>query len=117
MFDARWIADFRIVGDLVEILNTSRVSKNRGKRMDRLIFSYYSKEEIDNFKRNWRKLDLPPYMTRFFIQSIQAYHIREYALTVATLSTLWEGIIRLRISYKQKNKTKSYKIDRYKRIW
>lgn len=112
MFDARWfpyagwIADFRIVGDLVEILNTSRVSKNRVKRIDRLIFSYYSKEEIDNFKRNWRKLDLPPYMIRILIQSIQAYHRREYALTVATLSTLWEGIIQ------EKAQDKGYRVSK-----
>lgn len=112
MFDARWfpyagwIADFRIVGDLVEILNTSRVSKNRVKRIDRLIFSYYSKGEIDNFKRNWRKLDLPPYMIRILIQSIQAYHRREYALTVATLSTLWEGIIQ------EKAQDKGYRVSK-----
>lgn len=112
MFDARWfpyagwIADFRIVGDLVEILNTSRVSKNRVKRIDRLIFSYYSKGKIDNFKRNWRKLDLPPYMIRILIQSIQAYRRREYALTVATLSTLWEGIIQ------EKAQDKGYRVSK-----
>ena len=34
---------------MLEILNTSRVSKNRVNRIDRLIFSYYDKEEINNF--------------------------------------------------------------------
>ena len=44
MFDAKWfpyagwIADFRIVDAMLEILNTSRVSKNRVNRIDRLIF-------------------------------------------------------------------------------
>lgn len=99
MFDARWfpyagwIADFRIVGAMLEILNTSRVSQNRVNRIDRLIFSYYDKEEINNFKRRWRQKSLPSYMTRILVQSVQAYHRREYALTVSALSTLWEGII------------------------
>lgn len=112
MFDARWfpyagwIADFRIVDAMIEILNTSRVSKNRVNRIDRLIFSYYDKEEINNFKRRWRQMNLPSYMTRILVQSVQAYHRREYALTVSALSTLWEGIIQ------EKMNDKSYRISR-----
>ena len=112
MFDAKWfpyagwIADFRIVDAMLEILNTSRVSKNRVSRIDRLIFSYYDKEEINNFKRRWRQKNLPSYMTRILVQSVQAYHRREYALTVSALSTLWEGIIQ------EKMNDNSYRISR-----
>ena len=112
MFDARWfpyagwIADFRIVDAMLEILNTSRVSKNRVNRIDRLIFFYYDKEEINNFKRRWRQMNLPSYMTRILVQSVQAYHRREYALTVSALSTLWEGIIQ------EKMNDNSYRISR-----
>lgn len=112
MFDARWfpyagwIADFRIVDAMLEILNTSRVSKNRVNRIDRLIFSYYDKEEINNFKRRWRQMNLPSYMTRILVQSVQAYHRREYALTVSALSTLWEGIIQEKVN------DNSYRISR-----
>lgn len=94
MFDAKWfpyagwIASFRIVHEMLEILNSSRASKNRIKRIDRLIFSYYDKDEIDNFKRRWRKMGLPSYMIRILVQAVQAYHRREYALTVSALSTL-----------------------------
>lgn len=104
MFDARWfpyagwIADFRIVDAMLEIIDTSRVSKNRVKRIDKLIFSYYNKEEINNLKRGWRRMKLPSYMTRILVQSVQAYHRREYALTVSALSTLWEGIIQEKMS-------------------
>lgn len=99
MFDARWfpyagwIADFRIMEAMLEILDTSRASKNRVKRIDKLFFSYYNKNEINNLKRRWRQKNLPSYMLRILVQSVQAYHRREYALTVSTLSTLWEGII------------------------
>lgn len=112
MFDARWfpyagwIADFRIVDAMLEILNTSRVSKNRVNRIDRLIFSYYDKEEINNFKRRWRQMNFQSYMTRILIQSVQAYHRREYALTVSALSTLWEGIIQ------EKMNDNGYRISR-----
>lgn len=115
MFDAKWflyagwIADFTIVDEMFEILDTSRASKNRIKRIDRLIFSYYSKEEINNLKRGWRQMNLPSYMTRILVQSIQAYHRREYALTVSALSTLWEGIIQEKVndeSYRVSSKTR-----------
>lgn len=103
---AGWIADFRIVDAMLEILNTSRVSKNRVNRIDRLIFSYYDKDEINNFKRRWRQMNLPSYMIRILVQSVQAYHRREYALTVSALSTLWEGIIQ------EKMNDNSYRISR-----
>lgn len=112
MFDARWfpyagwIADFRIVDAMLEILDTSRASKNRVKRIDKLIFSYYDKDEINNLKRGWRQMNLPSYMTRILVQSVQAYHRREYALTVSALSTLWEGIIQ------EKMNDTSYRITR-----
>ena len=104
MFDARWfqyagwIADFTIVDSMLEILDTSRASKNRTKRIDKLIFSYYDKDEINNLKRGWRKLNLPSYMVRILVQSIQAYHRKEYALTISALSTLWEGIIQEKVN-------------------
>ncbi|MCU6762028.1 Uncharacterised protein [uncultured Roseburia sp.] len=112
MFDAKWfpyagwIADFRIVDEMLEILDTSRASKNRIKRIDRLIFSYYNKDEINNLKRGWRQMNLPSYMTRILVQSVQAYHRREYALTVSALSTLWEGIIQ------GKAKDESYRVSK-----
>lgn len=112
MFDARWfpyagwIADFRIVDAMLEILDTSRASKNRVKRIDKLIFSYYDKEEINNIKRGWRQMNLPSYMSRILVQSVQAYHRREYALTVSALSTLWEGIIQ------EKMNDDSYRISK-----
>lgn len=104
MFDARWfpyagwIADPKIIDEMLEILETSRASKNRVKRIDKLIFIYYNKDEVNNFKRGWRKMKLPSYMTRILVQSIQAYHRREYALTVSALSTLWEGIIQEKVN-------------------
>ena len=100
MFDAKWfpyatwIADYKMLFDMMEILKTSRVSKNRIKRIDRLIFTYYDRNELDNFKRRWRQnVVCPPYMKRILIQSVQAYYRKEYALTVCALASLWEGII------------------------
>lgn len=51
MFNARWfpyagwIADFRIVDAMLEILNTSRDSKNRVNRIDRLFFFIMTKKK------------------------------------------------------------------------
>lgn len=99
MFHARWfpyagwLRKNEMFHGMLEILETSRVSNNRIKRIDRLVFSYYDKQEINDFKRKWRSMDLPAYMIRILVQSIQAYNRREYALTVCALLTLWEGII------------------------
>lgn len=112
MFDARWFpyagwnVDLEIVDALLEILNTSRASKNRIKKIDKLIFSYYNEDEIKNLKREWRKMCLPSYLTRILVQSIQAYYRREYALTISALSTLWEGIIQ------EKTKDESYRVSK-----
>ena len=112
MFDAKWfpyagwIADYTMVDEILEILDTSRASKNRIKRIDRLIFSYYNKDEINNLKRGWKQMNLPSYMIRILAQSVQAHHRREYALTVSALSTLWEGIIQ------EKAKDDSYRVSK-----
>ena len=112
MFDAKWfpyagwIADYTMVDEILEILDTSRASKNRIKRIDRLIFSYYNKDEINNLKRGWKQMNLPSYMIRILVQSVQAYHRKEYALTVSALSTLWEGIIQ------EKAKDESYRVSK-----
>lgn len=71
MFDAKWfpyagwIANFRIVDEMIEILNTSRVSKNRVKRIDRLIFSYYDK----NLNSCANTFLLLTFLQRFLIHS------------------------------------------------
>lgn len=103
---AGWIVNLRIVSEMLKILNTSRASKNRIKKVDKLIFSYYDKEKINNFKRRWRQMNLPSYMVRILVQTVQAYHRREYALTVSALSTLWEGIIQ------EKGNDNSYRISK-----
>lgn len=60
MFEARWfpyagwIADLDAFGEINTILETSRKSKNRTKRIDAVIFSYYNKNELMNIKRRWR---------------------------------------------------------------
>ena len=54
-------------------------------------------------------MELPSYMIRILVQAVQAYHRREYALTVSALSTLWEGIIQEKVndnSYRVSRKTR-----------
>src|SRR5699024_5944319 len=94
MFDARWfpyagwLAEYSMADQVLDILSTSKTSKSRTKKIDKLIFTYYNKEELDNIKRGWRQMGLPSYMIRILVQSVQAYKRKEYALTVSALSTL-----------------------------
>lgn len=112
MFDARWfpyagwLAEYSMADQVLDILSTSKTSKSRTKKIDKLIFTYYNKEELDNIKRGWRQMGLPSYMIRILVQSVQAYKRKEYALTVSALSTLWEGIIQ------EKTNDKEYRISK-----
>ena len=112
-YEAKWfphalcINDRRMVVEFWNILDSTRKSKNRIKRIDKLVFRTYDKKRIESMKKEWRKKDIPEYKMRMMHQAVQAYHRREYAITVVVLSTLWEGII-----YDKANDTRR-KIGRY----
>lgn len=99
MYDAHWFpyaswnADFQLSAEIFGIIDETRKSKNRVKRIDKAVFKYYSKEKIESIKKSWRSFELPEYQMRILHQAVQAYHRREYALTVIVLTTQWEGII------------------------
>lgn len=117
LHDAKWFpmtgmqADGNLALEINEILATSRQSKNRGKRLDRAIFSYYTKTRLESMKKEWRYMDLPEYLMRILHQAVQAYHRKEYVITTIVLATTWEGIIYAKVndgSFKKDNKTKEH---------
>lgn len=99
MFDAHWFpgtiwsADLKLTLDVVDVIGSTRKSKNRVRQIDRAVYGYYTKSVIESMKKEWRKLDLPEHLMRILHQAVQAYHRKEYAITVIVLSTQWEGII------------------------
>ena len=98
-YDARWfphalcLDDQEMVIEFWSILDSTRKSKNRIKKIDQLVFSRYDKNRIEGTKKAWRQKNIPEHKMRMMHQAVQAYHRKEYALTVVLLSTLWEGII------------------------
>lgn len=98
-YDARWFphavwnADHELVNKVLDIVDITRKSNNRTKKIDKLIFDYYSKERVEAIRKSWRNTNIPNYKIRMMNQAVQAFHRREYAITVVMLSTLWEGII------------------------
>ena len=99
MYDVRWVPtlaysmDIDTVIEINKILASTRASKNRAKQIDGVIFKLCSKSWIERLRKSWRNCDVPQYMLRILNQTVQAYHRKEYVLTVSTLVTLWEGII------------------------
>lgn len=99
MYDAHWFpgsiwsADMKLTFDVIDVVGNTRKSKNRVKKIDRAIYGYYAKPAIEKMKKEWRGLDLPEHLMRILHQAVQAYHRKEYAITVIVLSTQWEGII------------------------
>ena len=91
---AGWIADTTLFWKVNEIIRTSRgASKNREKRIDKVILSYYTKTELQNIKKRWWNSDLDYCIRKVLSQAIGAYLRGEYALTISCLSTMWEGLI------------------------
>lgn len=91
---ASWSADFGLVKDIYTVLSSSRgCSKRREKRIDKLILGYYTTQELKDIKREWRNSDLPPHIKKILGQAIEAHIRGEYALSIACLSTMWEGLI------------------------
>ena len=91
---AGWIADTSLFYEVNKIISTSRgASKNREKRIDKAILSYYTKTEIRRIKKSWWNSELDHCIRRALGQSIEAYLRGEYVLTISSLSTMWEGLI------------------------
>lgn len=90
---ALWVKESALLIDFFDLIATTKKSNNRVKKMDRIIFAYFSKDRIESLKKEWRRLGIPEHKMRMMHQAVQAYHRKEYALTVVMLSTLWEGII------------------------
>ena len=116
MYFSRWFpyAGSVLNANYVEQINdtwahTRDGSKNRVKQTDKVVFAFYNKTEIEYMRKVWRELGLPKYLVKILNQAVQAYHRGEYAVTVCTLSTLWEGIICEKAndpSFRTSNKTK-----------
>lgn len=91
---AAWAADLNLFAEVSDIMATSRgASKRREKRIDQAILSYYDKAEIKAIKRAWRQMDIDSHIKRILGQAIEAHLRGEYALTISSLSTMWEGLI------------------------
>lgn len=98
-FDAKWIpnavwdADPELLSEVLSVIRSTKKSKNRVKLIDKAILNYYSKGRLEAIKKSWRNRGLPEYSMRMMHQAVQAYHRKEYAITIVMLSTMWEGII------------------------
>lgn len=91
---AGWIADISLFKEVNNIIASSRgASKNREKRIDKAIISYYTDVKIRAIKKTWWKSELDYCIRKAICQSINAYLRGEYALTISCLSTVWEGLI------------------------
>lgn len=105
LYQYRWfpssVYDCRIefFFELVDILNSTRAgSKNRGRKIDALMFKYYDKQAIDDIKRDCRKnKDLDSCHKRLIQEALQAYQKGKYGTTVMVLTMLWQGMISLKV--------------------
>lgn len=91
---AGWTVSVSLMSEVSDIIATSRgKSKNRERRINKVILGYYTPNEIKNIKRTWKNSDLEPHIKKILGQAIEAHLRGEYALTITCLATMWEGLI------------------------
>lgn len=117
MYDARWFpytgdtrdVDPDFLADILDIIDHTRPGKNRTKQLDKLIFSHYTKTRIEDVRKSWRDVGLPNWKIRMLNEAVRAFHRKEYASTVNTLITHWEGLIQEKVndnSFRMSRKTR-----------
>ena len=121
MYDARWFpyvgwrnTNVSLAIEINSILEHTRKSKNRVKKIDKAVFNYYCTQEINYIRRMWRESECPSPLKRIMLQSLKAYERKEYALVVIPLCSMWEGIINEKAndtSGKKSLKTKQHFAD------
>lgn len=91
---AGWTTDISLMTEVLDIIDTSRgKSKRREQRVDKVILKYYTQQEIKNIKRSLQNSDLESHIKKILGQAVEAHLRGEYALTIACLATMWEGLI------------------------
>ena len=91
---AGWLDDTALTSAVAEVMETSRgASKRREKRIDKLILAYYTPQRVNAIKRSWRQLGIESHVKRILCQAIDAHLRGEYALTISSLASMWEGMI------------------------
>lgn len=101
---AGWMASIDLLADVSDILATSRgSSKRREKRIDKAILDYYTPAEIRKIKRSWNNSDLEKHIKKALGQTLEAFLRKEYALVIPFLATMWEGLIKSKLSEKKRS--------------
>lgn len=91
---AGWLKDSTLTSAVAEVMETSRgASKRREKRIDKLILAYYTPQRVNSIMRSWRQLDIDTHVKRILCQAMDAHLRGEYALTISSLASMWEGMI------------------------
>lgn len=100
LYETKWFphavctTNVELFENINDVLYSTRSgSKNRIKKLDKVIFAFYDQQTLKELKRLWKEKQLPNHVKRILGQAIQAYQRREYALTVSALASMWQGLI------------------------
>lgn len=104
-------ADVKLLIEINNIATASRgKSKRRTIRVDKVVYSYYTEQEIKRIRYRWYNSNLEHHIKKMLCQAINAHLRGEYALTVTCLAPMWEFFIREKIEDKKRT-ADEYKND------
>lgn len=114
LFQAKWFPHaictekLKLFENIADVIGRTRTgSQSRTKKLDKIIFDFYNKSRLNEFKRNWRKTNISSHEKRILCEAIDAYSDKHYALTLGALVPLWQGIIQEKVKGKQEGKNHS----------
>lgn len=108
LYDARWfpyITDINQLSLLFKISNAvhhSRKKETLKRKIDVIFFDFFNRKRVEEMRKNWRHSCQNNTIVRMLNNAVKSFHRKEYDLTVCTLMSIWERIIKekLRISYR-----------------
>lgn len=103
LYDAKWLPyiGYDMPGPCLsginDILLHTKKSKNRVKKIDAFVFSYYGEEYLKYLRTIWMDIDCLPIGTRRVLaDALRAYRRREYSVPALMLPMFWEEILKIK---------------------
>lgn len=100
MYEAKWfpyvrgLEERQLILDVYEIISKTKKSKSRIKKIDQCVYTYFTKQKIEKMRKAWREKNVDYCRMKMLNQAVNAFYRKEYALTIITMATMWEGIIK-----------------------
>lgn len=97
LYEAHWFPYATLLTDLSDLIEINDIisstrtgSKNREKKIDDVLLSFFTENKVKEIKSEIWQMDLEYWQKRAISQAINAHFRKEYILTISCLAPMWE---------------------------